>query len=180
VRTREYLGKRWSNRSAGGAAEIPASRCREGFMVRFTGTLERLAIGRLLILVHAFDVMDSPRAAAPRLCLHVLSAGRILSHFFGAPTSRTRRIPKPGTQTAEGGNDDGTAAEELRCRGVPNWFRRICRGCDLLFWRWEKHGCAACLKRRGWREELQARWHPGGRPPADHLCETPRTVLCGR
>ena len=114
------------------------SRCRKAFgrMVRFTRTLERLAIGRLLILVRAFDVTNSPRATAPRLCLHVLPAGRILSQFFGGfgrsrhvlpagttlsnffgrPNSRTRRILNPGTQTGEGGRDHGTTAEGLRGR----------------------------------------------------------------
>jgi hypothetical protein len=155
----------------GRSSGSPASRCREAFgrMVHFTGTLERLAIGRLLILIHAFDVMDSLRATAPRLCLHVLPAGRILSHVFGGPNSRTRRIPNPGTRTDEGGIDYGTAAEELRGRVVLNWFRRTCRGCDLLFWRWEKHDCAACLKRREWREgsqrTLASRWEAARRPP---------------
>ena len=163
----------------GGSATYPRGtssgaavhRCREAFgrMVRLTGTLERLAIGRLLTLVHALDAMDWPRAAARRFCLHVLPAGRILSRLFGGPNSRTRRIADLSTQTAEGGNEHRTAAEELRGRVVRSWFRRICRGCDLLFWRWEKHDCGACFKRREWREQMKrtsaARWETARRPP---------------
>jgi len=135
-------------------------------MVRLIGALEKLAIGRLLILVHAFDAIDLQRATAPRLSLLVLPAGRILSRLRGRPNSRTRRIPNLATQTADRGNDHRTVAEELR--GL-SWLRRFCRGCDLLFWCWEKHDCAACLKRRKWREEsgrtLAARWEAARRPP---------------
>ena len=148
-----------------------ARRCRESFgrMVRLTGTLEKLTIGRLLTLVHAFDATDWPRATARRFCLPVLPAGRILSRFFGGPNSRTRRIADLSRQSAEGRKDHGTAAEELCGRVVRSWFRRICRGCGLLFWRWEKHDCAACLKRGEWREQmhrtLAAKWEAARRPP---------------
>jgi hypothetical protein len=153
-----------------------AAICREAFgrMARLTATLERLAIGCLLILVRAFDAMDWPRATtAARIRLQVLPAGRILSRLYGGPNSRTRRIPDRDMQTAEGGNDRRTAAEELRGPVVLSWFRRTCRGCDLLFWRWEKHDCAACLKRREWREERQrtlaARWEAARKP---RMCDT--------
>jgi hypothetical protein len=156
----------------GMSGRAAASRCREAFgrMVRLAGVLERLAIGRLLILVRAFDAMDLQRATAPRLNLHVLPAGKILSRLRGRPNSRT---PNLGTQTAERENDHRTATEELRGWVVLSWFRRICRGCDLLFWRWEKHDCAACLKRREWREERQrtlaARWEAARKP---RMCDT--------
>jgi hypothetical protein len=155
----------------GTSCEAAVSRCREAFgrMVRLAGVVERLAIGRLLILVRAFDAMDLQRATAPRLSLHVLPAGRILSRLRGRLNSRTRRIPNLGAQTAEKGNDHRTLAEEVGGRVVLSWFRRNCRGCDLLFWRWEKHDCAACLKRREWREDwgrtLAARWEAARRPP---------------
>jgi hypothetical protein len=148
-----------------------AGRCREAFgrMVRLIGALEKLAIGRLLILVHAFDAMDLQRVTVPRISLLVLPTGTILSHLRGRPNSRTRRIPNLATQTAEKGNRHKTVAEEVRGPVVLSWFRRICRGCDLLFWRWEKHDRAVCLKRREWREELgrtlAARWEVARRPP---------------
>ena len=163
----------------GGSATYPrgtssgaaVSRCREAFgcMVRLAGVLERLAIGRLLILVHALDAMVWQQAIAPRLRLYVLPAGRILSRLRGRPNSRTRRIPNLATQTAERGNDHRTAAEELRGPVVMSWFRPICPGCDLLFWRWERHDRGVCFKRREWREELgrtlAARWEAARRPP---------------
>ena len=163
----------------GGSATYPrhassgaaVSRCREAFsrMVRLIGALEKLAIGRLLILVHAFDALDLQRATVPRLSLHVLPAGRILSRLRGRPNSRTRRIPNLGAPTAERENDHRTVADELRGPVVLSWFRPICPGCDLLFWRWERHDCAVCLKRREWGEEflrtLASRWEAARRPP---------------
>jgi hypothetical protein len=148
-----------------------ASLCRQVFhrIIRVTRVLESLAIRRLLVFFPASDAMDSPRATTPRLCLHLVPARSILSHFFGEPNHRPRRIYDLGTQTAERGNGHRTTAEKLRGRVVLSWFRRTCRGCDLLFWRWEKHDCAACLKRREWSEELRrtlaARWEAARRPP---------------
>jgi hypothetical protein len=159
------------------SSRAAASRCREAFgrIVRLAGLLERLAIRRLLIFVHAFEAMDLQRPKAPRLSVHVLAAGKILSRLRGRPNSRTRRIPNLATQTAESGNGDRTVAEELRGRAVVSWFRRICRGCDLLFWRWEKHDRAVCLKRLEWREELgrtlAARWEVARRPATGDTTE---------
>jgi len=147
-----------------------ARRCREvlGRMVRITGTLRWLAIGRSSILVRAFHAMGSLRATAAHLCLHV-PAGRTISRLFGGPNRPTRRIANLGTQTSERGNDHRTAAEELLSRVILSCFRRICRGCDLSFWRWQKHDSAACFKRREWREELRrtlaARWEAARKPP---------------
>jgi len=50
-------------------------------------------------------------------------------------------------------------------------FHRVCRGCGLLFLRWEKHDYTACLKRREWRRELEhelaARWESARKPIRD-------------
>ena len=66
--------------------------------------------------------------------------------------------------------------------GALSLFRRKCRGCDLLFWRWEKHDQAACVKRLEWRQDLErglaARWESARKPVRDTKAGFVWTVAC--